>query len=221
MDNTITYLTLRGKELKPYQDKILQFLLNLTDERKTLYTKEYSDEDYQRICKILVENIIFTVLAKFKGEIIGVDALTNSETGLLYQIFPTVSSFIVVSNTFQGRGIGTTLNRKVNEILGKTWAFKVGAVLKNNSSMIRIQEKQRWTRVTEDDTLIYHYRPCRKEMNLISPLFFVSYWIFIKSKRVRKLAKDLYLMIWKKSKSTLTGKSARQVVKSSSNSFRS
>jgi len=203
MDNDITYLTLRRKELTPYREHILQFMLNLTDERETLFTKEYSEQGYQIICKMLVDNIIFTVLAMFKGEIIGVNALTNIEKGILYQIFPTVSSFIVVSNNFQGRGIGTKLHREVIEILGKTWAFKVGAVIKNNSSMIKIHEKQGWTRVTEDDTLIYHYRPCRKEMNLLSPLFFVSYWLYIKTKIALEIAKSLFSRIRVKSNKLL------------------
>ena len=187
MDNDITYLTLRRKELTPYREHILQFMLNLTDERETLFIKEYSNEEYQELCENLVETIIFAIIALLEDEIVAVDAFTNGRKELIHKLFPTVSGFVVVSKNLQGKGIGSKLVEDAQTILNKTWAFNLGEVKKNNVSMLRINEKTGWTKVTDDDTLVYFYRPCRKEMKLISPLFWISYWIYLRSKRVREL----------------------------------
>ena len=183
----IVYLTLHGEEIEPYKEKISSFLLNLTEERKTLFYKELPDEDCQEIFRKVVGHLKFIVLAKFKGEIIGVNAFTNGQKGLLYKLFPTVSGFVVVSKNFQGKGIGTKLVTTAQKTLEKTWAFNLGQVRKNNLAMIKIDEKHGWKKVPGDDTLVHFYYPCRKEMRIISHLFWISYWINLRSKRVREL----------------------------------
>jgi len=135
----------------------------------------------------LVETIIFAIIALLEDEIVAVDAFTNGRKELIHKLFPTVSGFVVVSKNLQGKGIGSKLVEDAQTILNKTWAFNLGEVKKNNVSMLRINEKTGWTKVTDDDTLVYFYRPCRKEMKLISPLFWISYWIYLRSKRVREL----------------------------------
>ena len=191
MEEEIQYRNYKSTEISAKRDEVIDFLLNLTVERKTLLTVDEIDEKkYPEICTVIASGIKFLVLAYHGDKIIGMTATSKTGTGLLAKRSPFVRGFIVVKSEYQKKGIGQKLQKIQINYLKKWWSFWVSIVKIENERQLHINKKSGFIILGKDDRFFYGFRPTRDELKIFNPLVYIYLRLkYIEKHRIKKMLK--------------------------------
>ena len=179
-------ITFWGDEIAVHRDEIIDFLLKLGDERKTLFAEYQTDDEYHEACCNLVDRSVLLLAAYSGGEVVGISGLDRRRFGNIGDRLPLIFGYTVVLTTYQGRGIGSRLLSEKNKLMRRIRAFHIMYVKRENAPMMRIVEKNAYKFVHEDDSFAYYCKACSWDMALISPIFLLALSIYLKYVRSMK-----------------------------------
>jgi len=173
-------VTLWGDEIAVQRDEIIDFLLSLGDERKTLFIEDQTDDEYREACSGLVDRSVLLLVAYSGDDIIGISGLDRRRHGNIGDHLPLIFGYTVVVRTHQGKGIGSRLISEKNKLMKRIPAFHVMEVTRENAPMRRIVEKNSYKLVHENTSFAYYCKACSWGMALIFPIFRLALSIYLK-----------------------------------------
>jgi hypothetical protein len=183
MEEGIKFITLWRGEIHRFRVKIIDFLLDLDEERETIFPREelFGKTDLEGFNKI-VENTLCMVLALSRNGIIGLTGLLlyGNRLNIIGDAWPFVYSYTVVKRTFQEKGIGTSLWMKRQEDTYGRFAFIISRTRRDNIPARKIDVKFDFKRVYEDELFVYSVKPCRKELYIF--ILFIMIALRLKSR---------------------------------------
>ena len=177
-------------EISKKQSEITNFLLNLTEERKTLYrSDEINEEEYPEICNNAVSRIGHIVLASHGDQIVGMSAGVKLDTNIILRMLPLWAGFIVVKSEYQGRGIGQKLTDFHTMFTKNMWCFWIEITRIENKAMLRILENDdEVVFVGKDDRFVYGFSPNRSELKIFNPFIHLLLRLFkVETPRIKKI----------------------------------
>jgi Ser/Thr protein kinase RdoA (MazF antagonist) len=170
---------------------IYEFLLNLTEERKTLlWEDEIDEEEYPKTCKDMASNIEHAAIAFHDDKIIGMSTGSKTGPGLLIKTSLFITGFTVVKTEYQGRGIGQNLYRTQSEGVKNRWFFWHYATKIENKAMLKVDENYGVILVGNDGRFVHGFLPTRDELKIFNPIAYVLLRLFYVEKyRIKKLVR--------------------------------
>ena len=167
-------------EIAIHRDEVIDFLLGLGDEKKTLFILEQTDYEYCEACSCLVDGSVLLLVAYSGDDVVGISGLDRRKHGNLGDLLPLIFGYTVVDRRFQGKGLGSRLMSEKNKLMGRIRAFHVMGVTRENAPMRKIVEKNSYKLVHEDTAFAYYCKACSKDMALIFPVFQFVLSIYLK-----------------------------------------
>lgn len=169
-------------EIAVRRDEIIDFLLGLGDERRTLFILEQNDDEYYEACSCLVDRSVLLLVAYSGGDVVGISGLDRRKHGNLSDLLPLIFGYTVVDRRYQGKGLGSRLMSEKNKLMRRIRAFHVMEVTRENTPMRKIVEKNSYKLVHEDTAFAYYCKACSWDTALIFPIFrfilsiYLKYW---------------------------------------------
>ena len=173
-------VTLWRDEIAIHRGEIIDFLLSLGNERKTLFIEDQTDDEYREACSSLVDRSILLLVAYSGDDVVGISGLDRRRHGNIGDHLPLIFGYTVVHRMYQGKGIGSRLMSEKNKLMGRIRAFHVMEVTRENAPMRRIVEKNAYKLVHEDVSFAYYCKACSRGMALTFPLFRLAISIYLK-----------------------------------------
>ena len=176
-------VTLWRGEIAVHRNEVINFLLGLGEEKKTLFLQEQTDDEYYEACSRLVDRSILLLVAYSGDDVVGISGLDRRKHGNLGDLLPLIFGYTVVDTMYQGKGLGSKLMSEKNKLMGRIRAFHVMEVTRENAPMRKIVEKNSYKLVYEDRSFAYYCKACNWEMALIFPIFQLVLSIYLKYMR--------------------------------------
>jgi GNAT superfamily N-acetyltransferase len=173
-------VTLWRDEIAVHRDEVIDFLLSLGDEKKTLFIQEQTDDEYYEACSGLIDRSVLLLVAYSGDDVVGISGLDQRKHGNLGDLLPLIFGYTVVDRMYQGKGLGSRLMSEKNKLMGRVRAFHVMEVTSENAPMRKIVEKNSYKLVHEDTAFAYYCKACSWDMTLIFPLFQLVLSIYLK-----------------------------------------
>jgi GNAT superfamily N-acetyltransferase len=173
-------VTLWRDVIAVHRGEIIDFLLGLGNERKTLFIEDQTDDEYRVACNGLVDRSVLLLVAYSGDGVVGISGLDRRRYGNIGDHLPLIFGYTVVHRLYQGRGIGSRLMSEKNKLMEGIWAFHIMKITRENAPMRRIVEKNSYKLVHEDVSFTYYCKACSWGMALIFPLFRIALSIYLK-----------------------------------------
>jgi len=176
----LSLITLWKDEIAAHRSKIIDFLLRLGDEKKTLFIEDQTADEYYEACSSLVDRSILLLVYYSGDDVVGISGLDRRKHGNIGDHLPLIFGYTVVDRMYQGRGIGSRLMSEKNKLMGRIRAFHVMEVTRENTPMRKIVEKNSYKLVHKDAAFAYYCKACSWETALIFPIFQLVLSIYLK-----------------------------------------
>lgn len=167
MDN-IEIRSYQKKEINGIREKVIDFLINLDEEKKTFWGADIPKKSYQDVIGDLVDITFILIVAYEKDDIVGLTGIYKPQ-GLFYKFLPFVRVYIVVKKDYQGRGIGTNLSQVNADVMRDLYNYEFSIVNKDNTSMRRINKKYGYITVHMDSRYHYSIKTYNNLMSYLRP----------------------------------------------------
>jgi GNAT superfamily N-acetyltransferase len=188
-DEDINYIVFESSDIHRIREEIIEFLLSLDEERKTLFREdEINEGEYPKTCENAASKIHHVVVAFHGDEMVGLSSMMKRGVSRLAKISPFVRGFLVVHSNYQGKGIGKRLSEIQIEYTKRMWYFWHSIIKVGNERMVHINKKYGFVLVGKDDRYYHMFAPTRGELRIFSPIVFVLLRLYyIERYRIRKL----------------------------------